>query len=92
MIFDYKKNKKLPPLAWIAEIPYGSDVVNVTCGVKVECHDSFCVSGVWEDDFLKGDIVNAISLQGTGLQMVMGGGNLLHARPFARVSVFHKGD
>lgn len=90
MKFKYDIIDKLPPLAWLAKVTKDKDEINVVCGNKVECHDSFCVSGIWEGDFPMGEISNAISLQGTGLQIVSGGGNLLYSRPYAGISIFHK--
>lgn len=92
MKFKYNIITKLPPLAWLAEVTKGKDEVNVVCGNKVECHDSFCVSGIWEGDFSKGEISRSFSLQGTGLQMINEGGDLLrYSRPCTGISLFYKG-
>ena len=64
MKITYKKNDKLPPLAWLAECEKGN--IMVYHGERVEARENFWVEGAWNGEFSQGDFEKADWFCGTG--------------------------
>ncbi len=60
----YNANKKLPPLAWLAECNNGN--IKVSHGEKVETKNDFWAEGAWNGAFSQGDFETADWFCGTG--------------------------
>lgn len=68
MKFTYKRNEKLPPLAWLAYVKNG--VVEVTHGSMVETNDRFFVDGAWNGNYIDGGFSSANWFCGTGAEII----------------------
>ncbi len=64
MQINYRCNKDLPPLAWVAKCLNGE--VDVLHGNKVECRSNFFVDGAWNGEFEKSRFVESDWFCGTG--------------------------
>lgn len=64
MQLQFTEIKKLPPLAWYAEIKDG--IVNVIHGPHVEISDTWFVEGAWSGEFSQGDFIQSDWFCGTG--------------------------
>ena len=66
MKIEFKENKSLPSLSWLAIIDKLMGGVSIIHGSMVECCDSYFVAGVWDGNFEKGGFDTALSFHGTG--------------------------
>ncbi len=64
MKLEYERIKKLPPLAWIADIK--GETANIICGENVECNNRFFVEGAWSGEFQSGNFIESDWFCGTG--------------------------
>ncbi len=67
--FQYCVLDKLPKLAWLANIDTKEEKAKVFCGTKVECHDGFFVTGVWDSDFTDPCFDTCDAFYGTGAKL-----------------------
>ena len=58
-----------PKLAWVATMKRGADVVSVLHGPCVETRPDWCVEGVWDGAFSKGDFDLTDVIVGTGIRV-----------------------
>ena len=78
---NYCRLEKLPKLAWIAEVDPAHKTVQLWHGASVECHPQWCVEGVWEDDFERGNFHVVENFFGSGVRVE--GSNLIFSASVA---------
>ena len=66
---NYCRLQDLPKLAWIAEVDPANKTVQLWHGTSVECHPLWCVEGVWEDDFERGNFHDVENFFGSGVRV-----------------------
>jgi len=59
----------LPKLAWIAICKNKTRNVHVFHGSCVESQENFCAAGVWDGDYLSGDIDKTDNVAGSGIRL-----------------------
>lgn len=71
--FSYRRNDRLPKLAWLAEVNKKTGSISVLCGSGVELRDDFFVTGVWDAPFEKAGFDVSDSFYGTGARLTENG-------------------
>jgi hypothetical protein len=66
---NYRNLRKLPKLAWLAEVDQAHKTVDLWHGSSVECQADWCVEGVWEDDFERGNFHLVENFFGSGVRV-----------------------
>ena len=71
--FVYHVREKLPKLAWLAQVDSSRGIAEVYCGTKVERHEAFFVTGVWDGEYLSADFDSCDAFYGTGAKLTQDG-------------------
>jgi hypothetical protein len=66
---SYCPLETFPKLAWIAEVDPASRTVRLCHGASVEARSLWCVEGVWEDDFDRGNFHLVENFFGSGVRV-----------------------
>ena len=69
MNFVYHKKSELPPLAWLAVVTKGADVVEVNCGDAVVTSDEWFAAGVWDGELDRGEFDTCSTSCCTGMKI-----------------------
>lgn len=70
---EHEQRDELPRLAWVAQVDHRERCVRVWHGGRVECRPEWCVEGVWEGDFERGEFHEVENFFGSGVRLHAGG-------------------
>ena len=67
--FEYIREEKWPPLAWLAECAGSNPVIRVRHGSQVETRDVWFCEAIWDDEFTSGNFDRTDLVFGSGARL-----------------------